>query len=418
MVIFSFAVSLILAVIAVSFALRETPDAYLDTVTVNNIVKSFSNNWNNIKGGADRPSFEYNLDYAVIDNDGNLIAATRRGLNENINDAVRNRDTIVDVRVGGEIAGKVIFYNDAARIAERNKRTVVLLSAIIFIGTALIFTGYTAYLRITILRPFKKLKGFARHIAAGNLDIPLDMDKNNLFGAFTESFDLMREELKSAKKNERKAEQSKKELVASLSHDIKTPVASIKAVTEYMLFVTENEEDKEQLETINAKAEQINALITNMFHATLEELQALSVSVADIQSTAIPGLIINADYERRIKPFSIPSCIVSADLLRLQQVFDNIISNSYKYAGTDIEINACFEEQHLIIDITDFGKGVQEDELPLILNKFYRGKNTGTKGGYGLGLYISNYLLNMMSGDIRCENRPNGFSVRLMLRLA
>ena len=73
------------------------------------------------------------------------------------------------------------------------------------------------------LTPFRKLRRFARDVAAGNLDIPLEMDSYGSFGAFTESFGLMREELKKARENERAADQSKKELVASLSHDINTP---------------------------------------------------------------------------------------------------------------------------------------------------------------------------------------------------
>ena len=89
---------------------------------------------------------------------------------------------------------------------------------------------------MTVFKPFKKLQSFAVNVARGNLDIPLKMDKNNPFGAFTESFDIMREELAAARQSEYAANRSKKELVASLSHDIKTPVASIKAVSELMLM--------------------------------------------------------------------------------------------------------------------------------------------------------------------------------------
>jgi len=99
-------------------------------------------------------------------------------------------------------------------------------------------------------------------------------------------------------------------------------------------------------------------------------------------------------------------------------VFDNVISNSYKYAGTGIEISAFFEERVLVIDISDFGVGVPDDDLPLILNKFHRGKNATNKGGYGLGLYICKNLMEQMSGDVRCFNRPDGFCVQIMLRLA
>jgi signal transduction histidine kinase len=305
--------------------------------------------------------------------------------------------------------------NAAQRI--RDNTLQVFLYVILFTFVALSLALFLYYDRV-VLKPFRKLQSFARQIASGNLDIPLEMDKSNLFGAFTESFDLMREELHLAKENERKANQSKKELVASLSHDIKTPVASIKAITELMTVKASNIKDKHHLDTIYAKAEQINVLITNMFHATLEELQAIEVSPVEMQSTEIPNIISNADYSGRVNPFDVPSCLVMADLLRLQQVFDNVISNSYKYADTDISISAMIEGPYLSIDIQDYGMGVPEEELPLLCNKFYRGKNIEKSGGYGLGLFLSKYFMEQMSGELHCENHPDGFVVKILLKLA
>lgn len=397
---------------------RGTLDIQLDIRTVNHIVKTLSDDWDELRGGTGILPIEQELDYVVITSEGTLVAATRRGLNEHINDAVRNRDTIVDIMAEGEIVGKVLFYNDTMRIIEQNRRNLIFTLIIILIILILLFGGYTLYLDYTLLRPFKKMQGFARHIAAGNLDVPLEMDRNNLFGAFTESFDIMREELHRARENEREANRSKKELVASISHDIKTPVASVKSATELMLLTIDNEEYREQLDGINVKVEQINTLVTNMFHSVLEELQVLSVSVTELQSDSIKNLIHCADYENRIKPFELPSCLISADLMRLQQVFDNIIGNSYKYAGSSIGVHVSFEDQYLAIDVIDYGTDVPENELPLLTNKFYRGTNAAVKNGYGLGLYICKNLMEQMSGKIHCENRPDGFCVRLMLLMA
>ena len=274
------------------------------------------------------------------------------------------------------------------------------------------------YYEQRVVKPFRKLQHLAGRIAAGNLDIPLEMDRNNLFGAFTESFDLLREELRTAKENEFRANQSKKELVASLSHDIRTPVASIQSSMELLLVKTRDEQEKATFHSINKKLEQIDDLVTNMFHATLEELQVLGVTPIEIVSTEVSDLMHNADYQGRVAPFSIPSCLVLADTMRLQQVFDNIISNSYKYADTNIVICGFIDEQYLVIDIQDFGAGVPEEELPLLFNKFYRGTNTEASKGYGLGLYISKFFMTQMSGGIDCENRGGGFLVRLLLRLA
>ena len=269
-----------------------------------------------------------------------------------------------------------------------------------------------------LLRPFRKLETFAGRIATGNLDIPLEMDEHNLFGAFTESFDMMREELRTARENEQLANQSKKELVASLSHDIKTPVASIQSAMDLMILKAKDEKEKQMLNSVNAKCEQINTLITDMFHSTLEELQVLNVTPTEIPSTEVDDIINQADYENRITSFSLPSCLVVADSLRLQQAFDNIINNSYKYAGTDIYVKSFIEGDHLVIAVHDFGSGVLDEELPLLFNKFYRGKKTEKTTGYGLGLYLSKYFMEKMSGDLYCENQEDGFVVKVMLRLA
>ena len=94
---------------------------------------------------------------------------------------------------------------------------------------------YFIFLKKRVVEPFGKLRGFAESVAAGDLETPLEMDRGNIFGAFTESFDIMREELKSSRLREETAVKSRKEMIAELSHDIKTPVASIKAMTDFMM---------------------------------------------------------------------------------------------------------------------------------------------------------------------------------------
>jgi signal transduction histidine kinase len=172
------------------------------------------------------------------------------------------------------------------------------------------------------------------------------------------------------------------------------------------------------LEIINSKADQINILITNMFNATLEELQELKVTVTEQSSQILYDLIKNADYNNLVNIMGIPECIVLADVLKLAQVVDNIISNSYKYAGTSIHVSAIIQGKYLEIAFKDFGMGVPNDEISLIFNKFYRAENSAGKSGTGLGLYISKYLMDKMSGGIYCKNTGDGFIVTIKLLLA
>ena len=262
------------------------------------------------------------------------------------------------------------------------------------------------------------MKKFATRVASGDLETPLEMDKGNAFGDFTEAFDIMREELKASREREEAAVRSRKELVAELSHDIKTPVASIKAMADVMSLNAADDMQRETIASINGKADQIDKLISNLFHATLEELEQLEVNPEDLSSKELIQMVREADYMKRVKKLDIKDAVIVCDRLRINQVITNIIANSYKYAGTDIEITSRFEDKKIFaIDISDKGGGVPESELEMITEKFKRGSNAQGKDGSGLGLYISGYLLEKMGGGLACTNRDGGLTVTIRVKM-
>jgi len=385
-----------------------------DTVSVNEILKTVQSDWNSFETHVNHSAF----DYVVLDSDGSVMYKTKTGLSESINAAISHKDTILDIDVEGAVVGKLIVYNNDAAALQSEKRAVILAIILTMALQCCACGGYFIYLRRTIIKPFGKMKCFAERIAGGNLDIPLEMDRQNLFGAFTESFDIMRSELRKARIAEARANASKKELVAKLSHDIKTPIASIKAASEVGAALSHDDKNRENYARIIQKADQINTLVTNLFSATLEELQELSVTPSDMKSGELRDLLENADYMHRTEMPPVPDCLLFADKLRLQQVFDNIFANSYKYADTKIETAAWLEENYLVVSIEDYGGGVDESELPLLKEKFKRGSNSKGIDGAGLGLYISDYCMNKMRGRLDVENGQNGLKVTVSIALA
>lgn len=411
----TFLIVLLLAFIAelavILFFTLPKADNLQDTVAVNEAVQSVQNDWEDLDKHINRTT----LDYVALSLDGTVLYRTKPGLSETINAAISHRDTILDIEAGGAVAGKLIVYNNNDTLFQSEKQTVVIAVTSMMLFQCIICVGYFLYMRRTVIKPFHKLKGFAERVADGNLDIPLEMDRQNLFGAFTESFDIMRSELKRARIAEAKANESKKELVAKLSHDIKTPVASIKAASEVGATLSSEEKDRKNYEQIIQKADQINTLVTNLFSATLEELNELTVTPSDLKSEELRSVLENADYLRRAAIPQIPECILFADKLRLQQVFDNIFANSYKYADTGIDVTASIENNGLKISIEDFGGGVDESELPLIKEKFNRGSNAQNIAGAGLGLYIADYCMKEMHGRLDIENGANGLKVTVRI---
>lgn len=385
-----------------------------DPVAVNEVLHSIQADWDTIE----RHKNKTDLDYVVTDKNGSVLFKTRENLSESLNEAVIHRDTILDIEINSKMAGRLFVYNDSFQQLQVKKQRMTVFLITILLIQVIVCVGALLYLNHTIIQPFHKLKDFARRIADGNLTIPLEMDRQNLFGAFTESFDIMRSELERARLAEAEANASKKELIAKLSHDIKTPIASIKAAAEVGAALAGDKKVQDNYAQIIQKSDQINTLISNLFTAAVEELQQLPVSPADMESRELKSLLENSDYLHRGTIPEIPVCLLYADRLRLQQVFDNIFANSYKYADTRIEISIYRNNYCLAVTIGDHGGGVLTEELPLLKEKFRRGSNTEGKEGAGLGLYIASYFMNEMAGDLLIANGPDGLQVTVMIPLS
>ena len=394
---------------------RSTDVTRLSTVEVNELLHKLADGWRD-------SSFVYpvqSFDYAVLDNNEKLLYKTLdvKGA-ESVNEATAERDTVRDITIDDHVVGKLIIYNHF-QLMETNIENELFVHYLIYAGEVILLLLITVFwFEFRVIRPFDELKDFATAVSAGDLDKPLKMHKKNMFGAFTQSFDIMREKLAEAREKEYQANVSKKELVAQLSHDIKTPVASIKAMSEVLGAKEDRPQVKEKLDAIGAKADQIDGLVSNLFVSTLEELEKLDVSASDTESSFLEKIFRDADYNRHIRKLDIPECIILCDTLRIEQVINNIIFNSYKYANTDIFVEGITEGDSLKVSITDRGGGVPVEELNLITQQYKRGSNSEGKQGAGLGLFISRELMENMQGSLEVANADGGLKVSLSFKLA
>lgn len=416
MAIFYTAVILLFGVLSF-FTINKISAEQLDMVEVNNSFKqieailddSSRENWKEISEELENQYECTILFYDDSNYQSRLLECLKKG------------DVVLDYEHDGKLLAKISFVNTTINFEEQKEAlmriVLVAISAIWFLGMVLFVYFYMGY-----VRPFHKLKDFAGEVARGNLDMPLSMTKSNYFGVFTESFDIMREELRRAKENEYKANVSKKELVAELSHDIKTPIATIKAACEVIEVKSAKSEgigglelhDKVQL--IEKKADVVEQLINNMFHATLEELEVLKVEPQEELSTCIDEMFKELQVYGNIHiENQIPQCLLWMDKLRMVQVIDNIVNNAMKYAKTDVHISYSQRDNGILIRIMDDGPGVPEEDLAKVSEKFYRGSNVAGENGSGLGLYLTKMFMEKMEGQMNCYN-DNGFVVELFLR--
>ncbi len=348
---------------------------------------------------------------------------------------------VLDLAPDGDYIGKVAWADSQERHEHaksflRNS-TMILWTSVLVCGYLLIFSVY-----IALIRPVDELTAFSSEIAKGNLDVPLPRHGHGLFGNFTEAFDIMRLALKDARNREIDSEIARKEIVTKLSHDIKTPAAVIKATCEVLELKFKrrttggNMSDKkdtydvedtlEKISIISSKADIIGSLMSNVMRSTLNDLEEPDVNAGETDSRIIGEYFTKLkDYGNIVLQNHISPCLVYMDKLRMEQVIDNIVGNSYKYAGTDIHVSFSETSDILMDDgsygrfikitVRDFGPGAKEDELPLLTEKYYRGSNAEGGNGYGLGLYNVKWYMDKQGGGLDYYN-DGGFVVELLLK--
>ena len=289
---------------------------------------------------------------------------------------------------------------------------------VILVIAALAGAGFIEIIYVNYLKPFNKLEKFAGEVAKGNLDFPLEAGRNDFFGSFTESFDIMREELLSAREREAEHEKAKQEMLAELSHDIRTPLATINATCEVLEVKSKDDDIKNKAGVIKSKVSTIDSLIANLMSASLDEASELRVEPSEQSSLLINGMIDALRDSAEIKTVNgVPECLLFFDPLRLEQVIDNIVGNSIKYAKTIITVEYIKEDNGVIIKISDEGPGVPDEALSLLTQKFYRGEDAKGKPGSGLGLYLAESFMKKMDGDLVAESNGDGLTITLVIPL-
>ena len=300
--------------------------------------------------------------------------------------------------------------------AEQGSGKVLALGAV----SLAVLLCVSLYIYFAVLRPFDKLQCFADSIARGDFNVPLKYERTNYFGKFTWAFDSMRSEITKARQCEKEAVENNKTVIATLSHDIKTPIASIRAYTEGLQANMDATPEKREryLSVIMRKCDEVVKLTNDLFLHSLSDLDKLKIQAERFSLCGfVESVVVEIAGEHNDVTFRRPQfeVSVSADRNRLTQIIENLINNSRKYAKTPIDIHMTRAEGSVSIHFTDYGPGIPDGDMPFIFDKFYRGKNAGKEQGSGLGLYIVRYLTEKMGGTVLLHNHADSFEAIVTL---
>lgn len=283
------------------------------------------------------------------------------------------------------------------------------------------------YIRSKIIKPFNEIKNLPYELSKGNLTAGLKESKSRYFGRFVWGLDLLRESLEEQKAKELQLQKEKKTLVLSISHDIKTPLSTIKLYSKALIKNLYDSEEKRMgiAENINKKADEIENHVSDIIAATQNDFLNIKVNDHDFYLDDLIEKIENY-YEEKLsliktdfKITEYDNCLLKGDIDRALEAVQNVIENAVKYGdGESIILSFDNEEGCTLLTVRNTGCTLLSNEMPHIFDSFWRGSNSEGKEGSGLGLYICREIMRKMDGEIFAKMKDNDMCVTIVLRQA
>lgn len=315
--------------------------------------------------------------------------------------------------------GNAVFYLNSTDVYKNRDKNLVTIKYLIFgeiISLLMLIALFYAVINRKVFKPLNNLKKAADRINNGDYSFEIVHSEGEV-GQFAGAFELMRDEINESLKLQKYMEKSRKELIAAISHDIRTPVATISAYIEAIKSGVAKDEKRlsKYLEVIYKKSIELKKLTEDLFIHSQIDADKLSINKTEVYFKDFIDKVLepvaleinNLGMKLTVKT-EVPDVLVNIDSKRMAQVFLNIVENSKKYSKHNGQISVYFRkyESKIEVEIEDDGIGIKPEDMPYVFDKFYRGEKSRNKayGGAGLGLSICKSIVEAHGGEIRIES--------------
>lgn len=310
---------------------------------------------------------------------------------------------VIPLLDGNRLEGIIYMYMPLAKITELTKEFAYLwlIAALLFLIIAL-FVGGKIVQRLT--GPITKMKDAAEEVAKGNYAVRLEIATKDEIGQLSSAFNHMSESIQ-------KEDERKKEFLANVSHELRTPISYVKGYSDALLcnMIKDEQEKKQYLHLIHREAGRMERLVGDLLDLSRldrEEYRLVKIplplaqliedaTVKYKQACKKKGLSFHLDLD--------PDIIINGDEGRIEQILQNVIDNALRYTESGgISIALQKEGKMCVTIISDTGKGIPQEDLANIKERFYRVNKARTRmdGGTGLGLAIADKLAILHDGSL------------------
>ncbi len=306
------------------------------------------------------------------------------------------------------LRGAIVYISQAQEIFEGLKNIRIEITAWLLLIAALTIVMSMLLVRM-ITKPIGELSTGITRMAKGDLSARVKVRGKNEFAQLAMAFNSMSERLE-------QLDRARSQFVSNASHELKTPLSTIKILIETMLYqeTPDPAMEKEFLGDINKEIDRLNGIVSDLLTLVNIDSGGMKLKSDDVRL----GLLIQ-EQAQRLMPLARENgielisnmrdlCDTIGDGTKLQQVFYNVIDNAIKYTprGGTVAIELTRSGKRAIARISDTGIGIPENDLPHIFERFYRVDKARSRetGGTGLGLSIVKQIVVLHGGDIIAES--------------
>jgi len=320
---------------------------------------------------------------------------------------------------GYALASVLTFFNVwfSAKLMFVSPHDLLLaIVLLIFAGGIAMILGY--FFSSTVTERILSLKHAAEKLANGDLQTRVPVNGRDELSALSITFNQMAEQLQEADQKQRELENMRRDLVAWASHDLQTPLASMRAILEALADGVVDEPDmvKRYLQTAQKDVMSLSALMDDLFQMSQLDaggfpLNRAPSSLSDLVSDTLESFSELAYRESVKLEGKVEADVdpVFMDTQAIGRVLNNLISNALRHtsAGGEIKVHAWRAGQGVEVSVRDTGEGIHAEDIPHIFESFYRGEKSRNRGmgGAGLGLAIARGVVRAHGGDIRVESQ-------------
>ncbi len=299
----------------------------------------------------------------------------------------------------------------------------VSLHDFLLLGLLLIFAGilsasFGILLAASMTQSLNRLQQGAQKIAAGDFSTRVQLNEIDELSDVADTFNSMADQLEQSFARQKQLEQARRDLIAAVSHDLRTPLTSIRAMIEALADGVVSDPDTVQryYTTIRSQIESLSALINDLFELSKLEtehvkLEREPVNLNDLLSDVIETMQAQArTKEVAISgTFSAELPMVQAEFDKIERVLYNLVQNAIQHtpAQGSITLSTRLESAGIQVDVADTGEGISSDVLPYVFDQFFRGEKSRSRetGGTGLGLAIAKRIIEAHGGKIWVESK-------------